>query len=236
MTENLKTLKLQEPTMLHVVKDIANKEIITLKVQAPTMLYFVKDIPNICSLAGLMSAVLGIYFAVLGSFSYAMIGILWAVLFDWADGIIARKMKNRTENHKAFGPQLDSLIDIISFGVFPAVFLLSYGNYNPWFLPGAFLILATSSIRLSYFNVFGMVDSKTYKGLALDNNVIILALLFLFERFLSANIFAIVLYTFLMALMVFNLAPIKTPKFTGKWFHVLIGYTVVMTILYLFLT
>ncbi|MCD6397867.1 MAG: CDP-alcohol phosphatidyltransferase family protein, partial [Spirochaetaceae bacterium] len=134
--------------------------------QDPSMLSFVKDLPNLCSLAGLLSALLGIYFAILGNFAFAMIGILWAILFDWADGIIARKMKNRTDEHKVFGPQLDSLIDIVSFGIFPAVFLLSYGKFNPWFLPGAFFIVATSAIRLSYFNVFGMIDSNTYKGLA----------------------------------------------------------------------
>ncbi len=47
-----------------------------------------------------------------------MIGILWAVLFDWADGIFARKIKGRSDHQKAFGTQLDSLIDIFSFGVF----------------------------------------------------------------------------------------------------------------------
>ncbi len=77
-------------------------------------------------------------FAITGEFKLAIIGVLWAVLFDWADGIVARKMSNRTANHRAFGPQLDSLIDIVSFGVFPAIFLLSYGQYSPWFLPGAF--------------------------------------------------------------------------------------------------
>ena len=54
---------------------------------------------------------------------------------------------------KAFGPQLDSLIDIVSFGVFPAIFLLSYGSFSPIYLPGAFLILATAAIRLSYFKI-----------------------------------------------------------------------------------
>ncbi len=204
--------------------------------QDPSMLYFVKDLPNLCSLAGLLSALLGIYFAILGNFAFAMIGILWAILFDWVDGIIARKMKNRTDNHKAFGPQLDSMIDIVSFGIFPAVFLLSYGNFNPWFLPGAFLLIAASAIRLSYFNVFGMIDSHTYKGLALDNNMILLSFLFLFEKFFIRNVFSIVLYVFLMVMMVLNIATIKTPKFTGRWFYVLIVYTVVMTVLYIFLS
>jgi len=148
----------------------------------PTMLSFARDLPNICSLAGLLCAVLGIYFAILRNFPLAIIGVLWAVLFDWADGIVARKMTGRTDYHRAFGGQLDSLIDIVSFGVFPAIFLLSYGNFGLWFLPGAFLIVAASAIRLSYFNIFGLIDDKTYRGLALDNNVLILAFCVLVRR------------------------------------------------------
>ncbi|NMA25048.1 MAG: CDP-alcohol phosphatidyltransferase, partial [Clostridiales bacterium] len=97
------------------------------------MLLFVRDLPNICSLVGLLSATAGIYFAFVGSFRLALIGVLWAVLFDWADGIVARKIPGRTATQKNFGAQLDSLIDIVSFGAFPAVFLLSYGEFKPWF-------------------------------------------------------------------------------------------------------
>ena len=198
----------------------------------PTMLSFAGDLPNICSLAGLLCAVLGIYYAILGNFPVAIIGVLWAVLFDWADGIIARQITGRTDHHRAFGGQLDSLIDIVSFGVFPAIFLLSYGNFSPWFLPGAFLIVATSAIRLSYFNIFGLIDNKTYMGLALDNNVIILAFVFLFEGFINHTVFSIILYALLMVFLVFNLAPVRTPKFAGKWFYVLIVYALVLTVIY----
>ena len=198
----------------------------------PTMISFARDLPNICSLAGLLCAVLGIYYSILGNFPFAIIGVLWAVLFDWADGIIARQMTGRTDHDRSFGGQLDSLIDIISFGIFPAIFLLSYGKFSPWFLPGAFLIVATSAIRLSYFNIFGLNDDKTYMGLALDNNVIILAFVFLFEGFFDHTVFSIILYVLLMVFLVFNLAPIRTPKFDGKWFYVLILYTIILTVVY----
>lgn len=196
------------------------------------MISFIKDPPNICSLLGLLSAVLGIYFAIAGKFTFALIGVMWAVVFDWADGIIARKIKGRTDDHRSYGGQLDSLIDVVSFGVFPAIFLLSYGRFNPWFLPGAFIIAAVSVIRLAYFNVFGLVDSKTYMGLALDNNVIILAFVFLFERLFQQQYFSIILYILMVGMSVFNLATIKTPKFAGKWFYILIGYTLVLTVIY----
>jgi len=198
----------------------------------PTMLSFAEDLPNICSLAGLLCALLGIYYAILGNFPVAIIGVLWAVLFDWADGIVARKMTGRTDHHRAFGGQLDSLIDIVSFGVFPAIFLLSYGKFSPWFLPGAFLIVATSAIRLSYFNIFGLIDDETYMGLALDNNVIILAFVFLFEGVFNRTIFSVMLYTMCICLAALNVAPIRTPKFTGRWFYALTVYTLVLTVIY----
>ncbi len=196
------------------------------------MFSFLRDLPNLCSLTGLLCAVLGIWYAILGNFPLAMIGVLWAVLFDWSDGIVARQMTGRTDHHRAFGGQLDSLIDIVSFGVFPAVFLLSYGEFSPWFLPGAFLIVAASAIRLSYFNIFGLIDDETYMGLALDNNVIILAFVFLFEGFFDHTVFSVILYALLMLFLMFNLAPLRTPKLSGKWFYALIVYVLVLTVIY----
>ena len=197
--------------------------------QQASMLAFAKDLPNICSLLGLLSAVLGIYFAIKGNFPAAIIGVLWAVLFDWYDGIIARKLKERTKEQGIFGDQLDSMIDIVSFGVFPAILLLSYGNYNIWFIPGAFVIIATSALRLSYFNIYGLIDSKTYKGLALDNNVLILAFMFLFECFFKHSNFSIIIYIVLMILSALNLSSIPTPKFGGKWIYVLVIYVLALT-------
>jgi phosphatidylserine synthase len=188
------------------------------------MLWFARDLPNVCSLAGLLSAVLGIYFAIVGVFPAAMIALLWAVVFDWTDGLIARRMKGRTEDQRAFGAQLDTLIDLVAFSVAPAVVLLSVGNFGPWFLPGAFLILATGVVRLSYFNVFGLVDGSTYRGLALDNNVLILALLFVFRGAVSASVFVPATYVALMALAALNVSSIRTPKLGGGWYYVLISY------------
>ncbi|MDX2479584.1 MAG: CDP-alcohol phosphatidyltransferase family protein, partial [Desulfuromusa sp.] len=170
------------------------------------ILCYAMDLPNICSLAGLLCSIFGIYFAFLGNFPAAMIGLIWAVFFDWSDGIIARRMKGRTKEQGEFGAQLDSLIDIVSFGVFPAVILLSYGHFSPWYIPGAFIIVATGVIRLSYFNVFGLVDKSTYWGLALDNNVIILAFLFLFDGLVSPAVFGPIIYALLMALSALNVA------------------------------
>ncbi|MEH6472099.1 MAG: CDP-alcohol phosphatidyltransferase family protein [Halopseudomonas sp.] len=197
-----------------------------------TILSFAKDLPNLCSLAGLFSAVLAIYFAILGIFPAAMIGLIWAIFFDWSDGIIARRMKGRTEKQRLFGGQLDSLIDIVSFGICPAVVLLSYGNFSPWFVPGAFIIVAAGVLRLSYFNVFGLIDESNYQGLALDNNCIILAFLFVFDGLIGASVFAILLYVVLVVLAILNVAPIRTPKLSGGWYYILTAYTLLLTLIY----
>jgi len=186
------------------------------RAQQPTILSFVKDLPNLCSLAGLACTILSIYFSILGIYYAAMIGMIWAVAFDWADGLIARRMKGRTGDDSVFGGQLDVLIDIVSYGVAPAVLLLSFGKFDPVFLVGAFLMLAASAIRLSYFSTFGLSDGAKYTGLALDNNNIILVFIFLFESVFSQGVFTVVLYASGVGLAILNVSQIKTPKLSGK--------------------
>ena len=200
----------------------------------PTILSFIKDLPNLCSLVGLACTVLAIYFSILGYFYAAMIGMIWAVAFDWADGLVARKMKGRTGNDRAFGGQLDVLIDIISYGVTPAVLLMSYGKFEPIFLGGAFLMLSASAIRLSYFSTFGLSEGAKYTGLALDNNSIALVFIFLFEGIVSQGSFSIVLYACGVGLAILNVSQIKTPKLSGnpRNVYILAAYTLAITGIY----
>jgi CDP-diacylglycerol--serine O-phosphatidyltransferase len=200
--------------------------------ETPTILSFAKDLPNICSLVGLFCAVLAIYFAILGNFPATMIGLVWAVFFDWMDGKIARRMKGRNDKQRMFGGQLDSLIDIVSFGICPAIVLLSYGEFSPWFVPGAFCIVAAGALRLSYFNVFGLVGESTYQGLAIDNNGIFLTLLFVFDGFISSLVFTPLLYVVIMGLAIVNVAPIRTPKLDGGWYYGITVYTLALTLIY----
>jgi CDP-diacylglycerol--serine O-phosphatidyltransferase len=200
----------------------------------PTIISYVKDLANLCSLAGLACTLAGIYFSILGAYYLAMIGMIWAVAFDWADGLIARRMKGRTDKDKKFGVQLDSLIDIVNYGVAPAILLLSYGKFDPIFLPGAFLMLAASAIRLSYFNTFGLSGGLKYTGLALDNNNIILVFIFAFDMFFSKEAFSFVLYASCLVLALLNVSQLKTPKLSGRSINVsiLAIYTLGITLFY----
>lgn len=200
----------------------------------PSILSFVKDLPNLCSLAGLACTLLAIYYSILGVYSAAMIGMIWAVAFDWADGLIARRMKGRTGDDRAFGGQLDVLIDIVSYGVAPAILLLSYGQFEPVFLVGAFLMLAAAAIRLSYFSTFGLAGGTKYTGLALDNNNIILVSIFLLEGVFSGGVFTVILYASGLGLAALNVSQIKTPKLSGnpRNVYILAIYTLGITVIY----
>ena len=198
-----------------------------------SILSYVKDIVNICSLAGLGCTLLAIYFLIEGVYAAAMIGMIWAVAFDWADGLIARRMTGRTGADRKFGGQLDLLIDIVSYGVTPAILILSYANFSPAFLPVVFIMLVFGAIRLSYFSTFGLSDDAKYTGLAIDNNSIILVFIFIFEGYFDRSVFSIILGTSGLCLAVLNVSQIKTPKLSGNPVNValLAIYTLAVSII-----
>lgn len=200
----------------------------------PILSYLI-DLPNICSLAGLCCTLIAIYFLIIGIYNLAMIGMIWAVAFDWADGLIARKMKDRSGSDSQFGGQLDLLIDIVSYGVTPAILILSYANFNPLFLPVAFIMLVFAAIRLSYFSTFGLSNNAKYTGLAIDNNTIILVFLFMFSEYFEKFGFSIFLALSGLFLSILNVSQIKTPKLSGKPINVflLAMYTLTVTVVYL---
>lgn len=185
-------------------------------------------------MVGLACSVAAIYFSVVGLYYAAMIAMVWSVAFDWADGLIARRMTGRTGNARVFGSQLDVLIDIVSYGVVPAMLLMSYGKFAPIFLFGAFVMIATSALRLSFFATFGLSDDSKYTGLALDNNNLAIASIFLLEAVLSTTAFAVVLYISCLCLSALNVSQIKTSKLSGNPANVyaLVGYCSVITIIF----
>ncbi len=204
------------------------------KLQQPTILSYVKDLPNLLSLAGLACTLLAIYYTILGVYSIAMIGMVWAVAFDWADGLVARRLKGRTQTDAQFGGQLDILIDIVSYGVTPAILLLSYGQFEPIFLVAAFIMVSAAAIRLSYFSTYGLAGGTKYTGLALDNNSLILVSVFLLEGLVSNETFTIILYISGVLLAILNVSEIKTPKLSGNPRNVwlLATYTLGITAIY----
>ncbi len=206
----------------------------SVKMKQHTILSYVKDLPNLLSLAGLACTVLAIYFSITGLYAAAMIGMVWAVAFDWADGLVARRLKGRTATDAEFGGQLDVVIDIVSYGVTPAILLLSYGKFEPLFLIGAFVMMAAAAIRLSYFSTYGLAGGTKYTGLALDNNSLILVAIFFLHGVVSHEVFTIILYVSGVGLAILNVSEIKTPKLSGnpRNVYLLGAYTLGITAIY----
>ncbi len=233
IVEKIPIIKLNDKT------ELKDKEVETAYIKKvneltrkPSIISFVADLPNICSLFGLLSAFLGIYFAIQSSVYIAVIGLVWAVLFDWLDGFIASKMINRTKSSSNFGGNLDSLIDIVSFGVLPAIILMSYTEYNLYSILLGFLIICACAIRLSYFNVYGLTSTKKYTGLPVDYTGLLISFVFLFEKFFQIDkpSFSIGFAGLLIIVIILNLSTIQISKFSKKWLAGIAVYVFFVTL------
>ena len=108
-------------------------------------------LPNMLTLIGVCIGLTSIRFALDEKFEFAIIAIIFAALFDWLDGRIARLIKGTSE----VGKELDSLADVISFGVAPAFImyfwtLSSLGKFG-WLL--CLIYVSCVALRLARFNV-----------------------------------------------------------------------------------
>ncbi len=112
----------------------------------------IKHIPNTITSMNLLSGTLGVIFTLQGRIDIAFLLMLAAAVFDFFDGFAARMLKAYSD----IGKELDSLADMISFGVLPAIMLHktmcnSLGNSIICYIP---LILAVfSALRLAKFNI-----------------------------------------------------------------------------------
>ena len=200
----------------------------------PNILSFVFDRPNIVTLLGLGSGLLAIYFALNENFPAAMIAMLWAVLADWYDGLVARRMPDRTESQKQYGRHMDSLVDLSTSAMGPAIILLSIGEFSLWFLPGALAVVLAGVLRLAYFDTYGLDKSGAHAGLTIDNSPLAMAGVFLLYRFIDADVFAVVLYVTVLVMAYLHVAPFRMGKLAGRWYYAVTSYVVVLTVVYAF--
>lgn len=146
----------------------------------------------------------GIFFTVEGQILPAVFCLLLSGLLDTVDGRIARTKKDRTDSERAFGIQIDSLNDLICFGVLPAV--LGYtlcrqalGQVPVWFKATVCFFVLAGLIRLAYFNVLeeerqeteGGTERKYYLGLPITASTLVTPLLYLLCRLFPAATVAV---------------------------------------------
>jgi len=132
-----------------------------------------KHIPNTITCLNIISGCVSVYFSFKGDFTYALCAVLAAAVFDFLDGFAARTLKAYSD----IGKELDSLCDVVSFGVAPAVMMVNF-----MFLTGAFhpvacffplLIAAFSALRLAKFNL-DTRQSENFIGLPVPANALFL--------------------------------------------------------------
>ena len=163
------------------------------------------DYTVVLTYISLISSVWGMTKAIHGDYKVAVFCLAFSGFCDAFDGRIARTKKNRTEDEKNFGIQLDSLCDVICFGVFPAIICYLLGVRG---IPGLainFFYCTCAVIRLAFFNVLEGKrqqteggSNKTYRGLPVTSISFFLPLLFWLQFLISDFAFVILLHLLLL--------------------------------------
>ncbi len=170
----------------------------------------------------LFSAIFGITFAFEGHTFWAVFCLLFSGFCDMFDGKVAKTMK-RTDDEKKFGIQIDSLSDVIAFGVLPAAIGYSLGLTEWW----GKLIMATfvlaALIRLAYFNVMEekrqaktSETRKEYLGLPVTTDALIFPLVYAFKKLFTTNFHLVYGSVLLLVAFLFLFKfKVKKPKLKG---------------------
>ena len=121
-------------------------------------------LPSVLTTFGMFAGFYSIIASINGDFTAAAISIMVAMLWDTLDGRVARL----TNTQSAFGAEYDSLADLVSFGLAPALLVYLWGFSGlgrfGWF--AAFIYLACAALRLARFNTqVGSADKRYFQGL-----------------------------------------------------------------------
>ena len=156
----------------------------------------VYDYTVVLTYISLIVSMSGMMFSVNGKIKYAVVCLAISGLCDMFDGKIARTKKNRTEVEKNFGIQIDSLSDVICFGVSPALLCYCMGMRSRVGIVILMFYVLAGLIRLAWFNVTEEVrQSETaekreyYQGLPITSMAIALPIMFALKPFLGKDFF-----------------------------------------------
>jgi CDP-diacylglycerol--serine O-phosphatidyltransferase len=131
-------------------------------------------LPNLLTVGGMFFGFYSIVASIKGDFDNAAWAILTAAVFDALDGWVARLTKSTSR----FGVELDSLSDLVSFGVAPAVlfYIWALVPFKRWGWVGAFLFVVCGALRLARFNVqMAGSEKKWFTGLPIPGGAAVIA-------------------------------------------------------------
>lgn len=139
------------------------------------------DAANAITLTGLAAALACAFLAISGQAAYAVVALMISGVCDLFDGVVARRL-DRNEQQKAFGGNLDSVVDACSFGFAPVVLMYATGFSDP-FAVVLLVLFATCVVwRLAYFDTLGMTtvgSTQYFSGLPVTYVATFLPLAFL---------------------------------------------------------
>lgn len=177
------------------------------------------DYTVVLTYLSMLSAVAGMILASQGNFVAAVACLALSGLCDAFDGRVARRKKDRTEDEKNFGIQLDSLVDVVAFGVLPAMICYHCGVQGPLGMVLVFFYVTCAVIRLAFFNVLEIKRqkeeggcNKSYRGLPVTSAAFIFPLVFCTRYFLPESVFGVVLHVVLGLVGFLFIFDFKMPK------------------------
>jgi CDP-diacylglycerol--serine O-phosphatidyltransferase len=175
------------------------------------------DAANAISLLGLACALGGMVLSVRGLIPWAVVALIGSGLCDIFDGNVARRL-TRTDEQKAFGGHLDSLVDCCAFGMAPTMLFHAVGLRSPAELVVIFLFVACAVWRLAYFDTVGLQavpgERRYYVGLPTTFTSLMVPLAML-AGFAGAEPLRIACNVVALGLAAAMVSPFKVPKPTG---------------------
>ena len=191
----------------------------------------------------LMISVGGLFLAADGKVDGAILCLMTSGFLDLFDGMVARTKKDRTEEQKNFGIQIDSLTDVVCFGALPALIAYMSGMRASWQVLILLVFATCGMIRLGYYNVTEQQRQaattevrKFYCGLPITSSSLIVPFVFLFRESMMASAFEILLSVFMLLCGIAFVTPIRVRKLHGKSIAAIVLIGVALIGLFLIIT
>lgn len=176
----------------------------------------VHNLANCVTYLGIAAAVVGVCFA--ANPKIAMLMLIVSGICDLFDGRVAR-MFPRTDVEKAFGIQLDSFADTVSFVIFPAVFLLAQSR-SVWTVLLAIFYVYCGVTRLCWFDITTDGDTKYFSGVPVTYISLFLPLIYAASALFGFSVSPLIVGALMLIMAVLFVINIKVKKPGGVWYGI----------------
>jgi CDP-diacylglycerol---serine O-phosphatidyltransferase len=192
------------------------------------------DAANSFTLTGVILSFFSAILAINNKFDIAIVCLIYAGIIDLLDGFVASKLE-RTPLQAAAGKELDSLVDLCSFGFAPALFAYCFGLRDWLSIAILIIYLGANALRLAYFNDRGLESQgqqEFFTGLPVTYAALFIPVAFTAHFVLPPMPMKLVLNGVYLLLAIAMVADFKMPKLRGIWYCIFGAGAVGLTIIY----